>query len=570
MSATAGPRHAGATLAIDLGAIRSKLPPAPPLRPLPQLGVTACAAVVKADALSNRATAFAGDTAVPLVGIVSMDTATFDVTDAPQAVEGGFLELIGPRHPVDALAGRGRHHRLRNPHLSRRPLRPQLCRHQIERLTRMKIVILGSGVIGVTSAWYLAAGRPRGHGPRPPAGPGAGDELRQRRRGLARLRLALGGARHPGEGAEVAVHAAQPAVHPPEPRPGLRALRLRDAAELHRGRLRGEQEPDGADRRIQPRHAEGAARRDRHRLRRAQRRARCSSSAPRSCSTARPRTSTVLADLGVPHEVLDPDGCIRAEPALARVREKFVGGLRLPGDETGDCFKFTGALARPRRRARRRLPLRRRRSPASSPTATASPASRPTTGTSPATPTSLALGSHSPLLLRPHGIDLPVYPVKGYSLTVPITDPAGAPESTVMDENHKVAITRLGDRIRVGGMAELDGYSTALHPRRRATLEHVVTDLYPAGGDAKAGSFWSGLRPMTPDGPPVIGRAKFAQPLAQHRPRHARLDHGLRLRPRARRPRLRPPAGDRREPLGLDRYATTRTTRQTLTHAVRP
>ncbi|HET9069979.1 MAG TPA: FAD-dependent oxidoreductase [Amaricoccus sp.] len=113
------------------------------------------------------------------------------------------------------------------------------------------------------------------------------------------------------------------------------------------------------------------------------------------------------------------------------------------------------------------------------------------------------------MLLRPHGIDLPVYPVKGYSLTVPITDPAGAPESTVMDEKHKVAITRLGDRIRVGGMAELDGFSTALHAGRRATLEHVVSDLYPAGGDAKAGTFWAGHRPMTPDGPPVIGRAKY-------------------------------------------------------------
>jgi D-amino-acid dehydrogenase len=121
----------------------------------------------------------------------------------------------------------------------------------------------------------------------------------------------------------------------------------------------------------------------------------------------------------------------------------------------------------------------------------------------------LALGGHSPRLLWPHGITLPVYPVKGYSLTVPITDPSAAPESTVMDEKHKVAITRLGDRIRVGGMAELDGYSAALDPRRRATLEHVVSDLYPAGGDARAGIFWSGLRPTTPDGPPVIGRAKF-------------------------------------------------------------
>ena len=99
--------------------------------------------------------------------------------------------------------------------------------------------------------------------------------------------------------------------------------------------------------------------------------------------------------------------------------------------------------------------------------------------------------------------------MKGYSLTVPITDPAGAPESTVMDETHKVAITRLGDRIRVGGMAELDGYNTKLRPSRRATLEHVVTDLYPKGGDAAKGTFWCGLRPMTPDGPPVIGKARY-------------------------------------------------------------
>jgi D-amino-acid dehydrogenase len=74
---------------------------------------------------------------------------------------------------------------------------------------------------------------------------------------------------------------------------------------------------------------------------------------------------------------------------------------------------------------------------------------------------------------------------------------------------HKVAITRLGDRIRVGGMAELDGYNTKLRASRRATLEHVVSDLYPDGGDVARASFWCGLRPMTPDGPPVIGRTKY-------------------------------------------------------------
>jgi D-amino-acid dehydrogenase len=117
----------------------------------------------------------------------------------------------------------------------------------------------------------------------------------------------------------------------------------------------------------------------------------------------------------------------------------------------------------------------------------------------------LALGSYSPQLLEPVGLRIPVYPVKGYSITVPITDAAGAPESTVMDETHKVAVTRLGDRIRVGGTAELAGYSLALREPRRSTLTHVVTDLFPRGGDVSKASFWCGLRPMTPDGTPIIG-----------------------------------------------------------------
>jgi D-amino-acid dehydrogenase len=119
----------------------------------------------------------------------------------------------------------------------------------------------------------------------------------------------------------------------------------------------------------------------------------------------------------------------------------------------------------------------------------------------------VALGSFSPILVRPHGIHLPVYPVKGYSLTVPISDASRAPESTVMDETFKIAITRLGDRIRVGGMAEISGYTSDLGEPRRLTLQHSVTDLFP-GGDMTKASFWSGLRPMTPDGTPVIGPTK--------------------------------------------------------------
>jgi D-amino-acid dehydrogenase len=121
----------------------------------------------------------------------------------------------------------------------------------------------------------------------------------------------------------------------------------------------------------------------------------------------------------------------------------------------------------------------------------------------------LALGSDSRALLTPLGLDLPVYPVKGYSLTVPIVDASAAPVSTVMDETYKVAVTRFDDRIRVGGMAELAGFDLRLNPRRRQTLEKVVNGLFPRGGDLAAASFWTGLRPMTPDGTPVVGATRY-------------------------------------------------------------
>jgi D-amino-acid dehydrogenase len=99
--------------------------------------------------------------------------------------------------------------------------------------------------------------------------------------------------------------------------------------------------------------------------------------------------------------------------------------------------------------------------------------------------------------------------VKGYSITVPVTDSDGAPVSTVMDESYKVAITRLGNRIRVGGTAEISGYSDSLDAARRATLDHSLTDMFPRGGDLAKATFWCGLRPMTPDGPPVIGATRY-------------------------------------------------------------
>ena len=216
----------------------------------------------------------------------------------------------------------------------------------------------------------------------------------------------------------------------------------------------------------------------------------------------------VLRQDGVPFEVLDRDGCIRAEPALANVREKFVGGLRLPNDETGDCFKFTNALTSIAESlgVTFRFGVTIQGIERTGETVTGV---RTDAGLFTADAYVAAMGSYTPLLLRTLGMRLPVYPVKGYSITAPVIDAARAPESTIMDETFKVAITRLGDRIRVGGMAEISGFSTDLPEARRGTLEHSVGDLFPGGGDLAAASFWSGLRPMTPDGTPVLGGTKL-------------------------------------------------------------
>jgi D-amino-acid dehydrogenase len=219
--------------------------------------------------------------------------------------------------------------------------------------------------------------------------------------------------------------------------------------------------------------------------------------------------TAVLKQYGVPYEVLDRDGCVAAEPALAAVKHKFVGGLRLPQDETGDCHMFTQALAA---HAAKRGVQFRLETTIDHLIADASRISGVATsaGVFQADAYVVALGSWSPRLLHPLGISIPVYPVKGYSITVPVADPGAAPVSTVMDESYKVAVTRLGDRIRVGGTAEVSGYSNKLRPARQVTLDHSLTDLFPRGGRLADATFWSGLRPMTPDGPPVIGATRYA------------------------------------------------------------
>ena len=217
----------------------------------------------------------------------------------------------------------------------------------------------------------------------------------------------------------------------------------------------------------------------------------------------------VLKRYGVPFEVLDPQGCIAAEPGLEHVRGKFVGGLRLPGDETGDCQMFTERLAEIATGGGVRFDY------GVTVTGIDTQGGRITgvdtsSGRRTADAYVMALGSHSPVWMARLGQPIPVYPVKGYSITVPIVDAARAPQSTVMDETYKIAITRLGERIRVGGTAEISGYNLDLPRSRKEPLVHSLTSLFPGAGDVSAATFWTGQRPMTPDGPPIIGASKYS------------------------------------------------------------
>ncbi|MBF6988838.1 MULTISPECIES: D-amino acid dehydrogenase [Cupriavidus] len=215
----------------------------------------------------------------------------------------------------------------------------------------------------------------------------------------------------------------------------------------------------------------------------------------------------VLEEAGVPYQLLSREELAASEPALAAVSHKLSGGLRLPNDETGDCQLFTTRLSQMAELLGVRFLYNRsidslltRGDAVTGAIVNGEPIS--------ADLVVVALGSWSTQLVKPFlsGMsNLPVYPLKGFSITVPLSDASRSPVSTVLDETYKVAITRFDDRIRVGGMAQIVGYDRSLDPAKRRTLEHVVTDLFPGAGDVSQATFWTGLRPMTPDGTPIVG-----------------------------------------------------------------
>lgn len=219
------------------------------------------------------------------------------------------------------------------------------------------------------------------------------------------------------------------------------------------------------------------------------------------------RDIEVLQECGVSYELLYKNDLARIEPALEHAKDKLVGGLHLPNDETGDCYLFTNALAKKAKELGVDFQFNQNVDGLVV-EGDEIKGVRVNGQVLKADHYVLAFGSYSRNFLKPLALDLPVYPVKGYSLTIPIVQPEFAPQSTVLDETYKIAITRFDQRIRVGGMAELSGFNLGLNQDRRATLEMVTQDLFP-GGNMAAASFWTGLRPMTPDSTPIIGATRF-------------------------------------------------------------
>lgn len=218
-----------------------------------------------------------------------------------------------------------------------------------------------------------------------------------------------------------------------------------------------------------------------------------------------------MAKLGIAREVKTAAECLAIEPALRASRAAVVGGVFTPEDESGDAHEFTLRLAE-LAQARGVRFLGGRTIEALEEEGGRIAAARTTEGRIEADAFVVSLGSYSPLLLAPLGLSVPVYPLKGYSITLPL--PPGvaqaAPTVSLTDEAHKLVMSRYDDRLRCAGTAELTGYDTSVNRARCEAIVRRVRELFPALADSGEPQLWVGLRPATPSNVPVIGRTRRA------------------------------------------------------------
>ena len=376
----------------------------------------------------------------------------------------------------------------------------------------MKVLVLGAGVIGTSTAWYLAE---------------AGHEVEviDRREG-AGMETSF------ANGGQISVGHAEPWANPDAPRHLLRWLGREDAPLLFRLRMDPAQWSWGL--RF---FAECLPSRTRANIAAIVKLALYSRASLQELRAATGiaydqlmlgilhyyteadefehavAAASIMREYGVEREVKTVEEAFAIEPALATSHRRIVGATYTAGDESGDAHLFTVRLAEMaagkgvrlrfgtaiealRARSGRVTGVTLRRGSAPSETLSADAYV-------------VALGSYSPLLTRGIGLKIPVYPAKGYSASVPIRDEAGAPRVSLLDEGAKLVFSRLGRRLRIAGTAEFSGYSTDLNAVRCAALIRRAQEIFPEAGDYGRATFWTGLRPSTPSNVPLVGATRF-------------------------------------------------------------
>jgi D-amino-acid dehydrogenase len=357
----------------------------------------------------------------------------------------------------------------------------------------MKVAVLGAGVIGVTTAWYL---RRAGHDV----------QVLDRREGPG-LETSF------ANGGQISADHAAPWAKPGVPLQALKWMLREDAPLLFRLRA------DPAQWRWALRFLRNCAparfRENAARLQTLGRYSRAQLQALREETGLQyDRVSRGILVLYTGARKFEPgwktpEDCVALEPAVASMKEQLVGGSHLAGDESGDAYKFTVALAKmcAAKGVEFSFAVDIKGFSAQEGKITALETQTPPVK---ADAYVVALGSYSPLLVRPLGIDLPIYPLKGYSVTMPVKDPAAAWTVSLSDEAHKLVLSRFGDRLRIAGTAELNGYDTSINKARCEAIVKRVMDLFPEAGDPSQATYWAGLRPATPDNLPSVGRTKYS------------------------------------------------------------
>jgi D-amino-acid dehydrogenase len=226
----------------------------------------------------------------------------------------------------------------------------------------------------------------------------------------------------------------------------------------------------------------------------------------------------LMRELGCPRESIAADEVVRIEPALASIRHKIVGGDYTATDESGDIFKFTTGLEKKSADAGVDFQFNTQ---VTRLLTEGTGASAKVTGVEIIDPHGrhrvlradafvVAMGSFSVALLKPLGVDLMIYPGKGYSATYAVTNPAAAPSVSLTDDGHKLVVSRLGDRLRVAGTCELNGYSRELNSTRCEAITRRTRELFPDACDYDNPAYWTGLRPLTPSNVPYIGKSRIS------------------------------------------------------------